>query len=204
MKVKDMVVDRCEISEISDFVQRWHYSKSVNGITSTQCFSLRYGGDLIGAMVFGALGMANAWRKYGEAESDVRELRRLCCIDETPKNTESFFIGKALRWMRKNTDVKVIVSYADQYYGHSGTIYQASNFRHVGMTAKGKVIVTPEKIYHDKAVRTYYRKKNGERVLKPFAVRLRKKLEDGEAYLDERPAKHIYVFDLRRKKRERL
>ena len=52
------------------------------------------------------------------------ELRRLCCIDETPKNTESYFIGRTLRWLRKNTGYKVVVSYADTHHGHEGTIYK--------------------------------------------------------------------------------
>ena len=39
------------------------------------------------------------------------ELRRLVCIDDTPKNTESYFIGKTLRWLKHNTDVEVVVSF---------------------------------------------------------------------------------------------
>lgn len=200
MKVREMNVDACSIQEVKDFVEKWHYSKNVNGITVTDCFMLKHDQTMIGAMIFGTLGMANAWRKYGENQDDVRELRRLCCIDETPKNTESFFIGRALRWLKHNTSVKTIVSYADQHHGHSGVIYQASNFQHVGMTARGKVIVTPEKVYHDKAIRTYYKKANGEKVLKPFALRLKKQLETGEAYYDDRPSKHIYVYELKRKR----
>ena len=88
-------------------------------------------------MIYGPLGMANAWRKYGESESDVIELRRLCCIDATPKCTESYFIGKTQRWLKKNTNYKIIVSYADAYHGHRGTIYKATNFKYEGLTSPG-------------------------------------------------------------------
>ena len=81
--------------------------------------------------------MPNIWKKYAKAERKVIELKRLCCIDNTPKNTESYFIGKTLRWLKQNTDYDLVVSYADTFYGHSGVIYKASNFKHVGMTTKG-------------------------------------------------------------------
>ena len=99
--------------------------------------------------------MHNQWMKYVDHEDELLELRRLCCIDKTPKNTESYFIGKTLRWLKKNTGVKRIVSYAEPFYEHSGTIYKASNFKHVGMSSDGKKILFEGKYYHDKCIRDY-------------------------------------------------
>lgn len=90
-------------------------------------------------MLFGKIAMANVWKKYAENESDLTELRRLVCIDDTPKNTESWFIGRALKWLKNNTDIKIVLSYADETHGHSGVIYKASNFNYCGITAKGKL-----------------------------------------------------------------
>ena len=42
----------------------------------------------------------------------------------------------------------------DTTYGHVGVIYKASNFKHVGMTAKGRVIMLDGKKYHDKTICT--------------------------------------------------
>jgi len=173
MNIKEMEVQPVKRSEIRSFIETWHYSKSINGVMDSYCFGLFYNGVLIGAMIYGRLGMANAWKKYGEKEEDVIELRRLCCIDDTPKNTESYFIGHTLRWLRDNTDIKTIVSYADCNYGHEGIIYKATNFTLLGKSSPGKIIVTDEgRIYHDKAIRTKY---NGK--LKPFAQALKEKLE---------------------------
>lgn len=183
-------VDRVEIRE---FIETWHYSGSINGLMSVHCFGLYAPeGSLVGGMIYGGLGMANAWKKYGERIEDVLELRRLACIDDTPRNAESFFIGKTLRWLKKNTKVKTIVSYADANYGHSGVIYQATNFEHRGMTAPGRVIIHEGRKYHDKAVRTKYK---GE--LKPFARRLKDALDRGDAYYEKQVPKHIYVKALR-------
>lgn len=183
-------VDRAEVKE---FIEKWHYSRSINGLMSSYCFGLYDGDTMVGAMIYGRLGMANAWKKYGDSIDDVLELRRLVLIDDTPRNSESYFIGHTLRWLKRNTKVKTIVSYADPNYGHSGVIYRATNFTHVGMTSPGRVIMWNGKKYHDKAIRTKYK---GE--LKPFAKRLRQALADGEASYKKQLPKHIYVLKLRK------
>jgi len=194
----DYVVKRTSIQEIRAFVEQWHYSGSINGLRVTYCFGLYDNDTLIGGMIYGGLGMANAWKKYADIETDVIELRRLCCIDDTPKNTESFFIGQTLRWVKKNTSIKVIVSYADAHYGHGGTIYRATNFEHIGMTGGGRVIIWGDKQYHDKTIRTYYTNKAGVKDLKPFAKRVKDALESGIAHYETRPPKHIYVMRIKR------
>ena len=177
---------------VRDFIEQHHYSHNINGLMSSYCFAMYDQQRMVGAMIYGKLGMANAWKKYGKSIDEVMELRRLVLVDDTPKNSESYFIGRTLRWLKANTAVTTIVSYADPNYGHSGVIYRATNFEHVGMTAPGKVIIWNGKKYHDKAIRTKYK---GE--LKPFAKRLRQALEDGEAHYAKQLPKHIYVKNLR-------
>ena len=189
--VKDFSVIHCERSEVKDFIEKWHYSKSINGLMSDYCFKLMYGDRMIGAMIYGRFAMANVWKKYSDSPEEVIELRRLCCIDDTPKNTESYFIGNTLRWLKKNTTIKTVISYADPEYGHEGIIYRASNFKDIGRTSAGKVIMYNGKKYHDKAVRTKYK---GE--LKPFSVRLRKALESGDAFYKKTEGKYIYEYKL--------
>jgi hypothetical protein len=191
--VRDYQVLLCDRKEIVGFVEHWHYSKNVNGLTTDYCFKLLDAdGNMIGAMIYGKIAMANVWKKYAQQESELIELKRLCCIDNTPKNTESFFIGHTLRWLKKNTGIKTVISYADMTYSHEGTIYKASNFVYCGMTAKGKVIMYNGKRYHDKTIRTKYK---GE--LKPFAVEIKKALETGDAKYVDTLGKHIYLYGLR-------
>lgn len=190
--VRDFKVFLCDRKEIVKFVEHWHYSKNVNGLTTDYCFKLLDSdGNMIGAMIYGKIAMANVWKKYAEKETDLIELKRLCCIDNTPKNTESFFIGGTLRWLKKNTTIKTVISYADMTYSHEGTIYKASNFKYNGMTAKGKVIMHNGKRYHDKTIRTKYK---GE--LKPFAKEIKKALENGSSEYVDTLGKHIYLYNL--------
>ena len=202
--VNDFVVRPVPIQTIRDFVERWHYSGNVNGLRVAQCFGLYYNDELIGAMIYGQVGMANAWNPYGDCEDDVVELRRLCCIDKTPKCTESYFIGKTLRWMKQNTKYKSIVSYADAFHNHSGIIYKATNFMYLGLTSPGKVIMLGDRQYHDKTIRTYYTNKYGEKKLKPFAQRVKTALETGEAKYVNTPGKHIFVYPLTKQMRKRF
>ena len=177
---------------VKEFIEKWHYSHSINGLRTSYCFALTSeNGKMIGAALFGALGMANNWKKFAEKELDVTELHRLCCIDDTLKNTESFFISRCLRWLKQNTDVKVVVSYADENHNHKGVIYQASNFKYLGTTAPSKMIQFGDRLYHDKAIRTKYK---GE--LKPFSKRLKDALEKGDAHYVDSKFKHVYVYRL--------
>jgi len=192
MIVKNFKVVLRERNEIRDFIEKWHYSKNINGLMSNYCFKLLdEDSNLIGAMIYGKIAMANVWKRYAEKESDLIELRRLCCIDDTPKNTESFFIGHTLRWLKKNTSIKTVISYADTTYNHSGIIYKASNFKNMGITSAGKVIMYEGKRYHDKTIRTTY---NGK--LKPFAQKIKSALEDGQATYVKTTGKYIYIYKL--------
>lgn len=195
-EVKNYKVFICRRKDIAGFISNWHYSKSVNGISSDYNFKLvDESNNLIGAMMYGKIGMADVWKKYAKKEEDLIELRRLCCIDNTPKNTESFFIGKTLKWLKHNTNFKKVISYADTTYNHEGTIYKASNFTHIGLTAKGRVIMFEGQRFHDKSLRTFHNKQR-----KPFAEKIRKALETGEAKYVETKPKHIYIYNLRRQK----
>lgn len=191
-RVKNFKIVLCHRSEVRDFIEYWHYSKNINGLTTDYCFKLLdEASNLIGAIIYGKIAMANVWKKYANKEADLIELKRLCCINNTPKNTESFFIGGTLKWLKKNTNIKTVISYADTTYGHSGGIYKATNFASHGMTAKGRVIMYEGKRYHDKTIRTKY---NGE--LKPFANKIKNALLSGDAQYIDTKGKHIFIYNL--------
>ena len=191
MKARDLEINDCPVSDVRKFIEENHYSKSINGVKITQCFAVTHKGMLCGAVLLGQLS-TTAWKKFGDSEAEVLELRRLVLLDECGRNSESRVIGYCLRWIKKNIkQVKTIVSYADPMHGHSGVIYRASNFKMVGMTPDDKGYYDPEldKTYHSRAMRTKYK---GE--YKPFVKRLRKKLEDGLLETIILKGKYSYVY----------
>ena len=107
MSLREWSVKLVDRSDVSDFIEKWHYSKSINGCIADYCYALYTPqGVMAGAMFFGRMAMANQWRRFSDNECSVIELRRLCCIDDTPKNTESFFIGRGVKNAEKRLGVR--------------------------------------------------------------------------------------------------
>ena len=88
LKVRKFTVEPVPRSAIQPFVEKWHYSHSTNGVQHTQCFALFDGMTMIGAMIYALPSMKATAAKYNPI-NPLRcwELRRLCCIDDTPTNT---------------------------------------------------------------------------------------------------------------------
>jgi hypothetical protein len=139
-----------------------------------------------------------AWKKFSDGENKVLELRRLVILDNAGKTSESHIISKTIKYLKKHFPlIEIIVSYADPMYGHTGTIYKASNFEYVGVSAADVGYFDPEngKTYHSRALRTKYK---GD--YKPFVKKLRSKLESGLLKKVELPGKHCYVYRMERRK----
>lgn len=169
----------------------------MNGLHISYCFKLMDGNTMIGAMVYGTLGMNGVAQKYTPNPSKILELKRLVCIDDTPKNTESYFIGWTLRWLQRNTDLEMIISYADKTFGHEGVVYKATNFEFVGETSTGRVIMCNGRRYHDKTLRN---KHNGK--LKPIAIELTRALDGGDARYVDTLTKNIYIYKFKKRKQK--
>ena len=153
MKVTDFNIEPVDRKVIQSFIHKWHYSHDTNGIQQRQCFALYNDNKIIGAMMYAIPSMPNTAKKYNPDNPErCWELRRLCCIDDTPTNTESYFIGQTLRWLRQNTDTEVIVSYADLEQGHQGIIYKASNFHYLGQSGGGQILMVDGKKYHARSL----------------------------------------------------
>ncbi len=208
IKVSDFTVEAVPKKTVTSFIEKWHYSHYAGGIQHRQCFAL-YSPDgkfglprMIGCMIYGQPAMSNTAAKYHPDNPDrCWELRRLCCIDDTPTNTESFFIGKTLRWLKQNTDAEVIVSYSDLQQGHEGVVYKASNFINVGQTPPGQALMVDGKQYHDRSMRSK----------RPFARALKRRWdakqngkEDDGIYFEETKSKNIYVYYLNKKLKKKM
>jgi hypothetical protein len=59
------------------------------------------------------------------------------------------------------------------------------------MTNKGRVIMFEGRRYHDKTIRTKYKGN-----LKPFAIKIKNALIEGNANYVETLGKHIYIYNL--------
>ena len=212
MKVTDFVVEHVNRKAVTSFIEKHHYSHNINGIQSYYHFGLYTEGKfglpkMIGAMLYAMPSMPATAAKYNPINPDkCFELRRLVCIDDTPTNTESYFIGQTFKWLKKNTDIEVIVSYADLEQGHEGVIYKASNFIHLGNNGGGRVLMVDGKKFHARSM---------NQKQKPYGRELKRRWENKEGhkfwdskeenmyYQDVKP-KNIYVYYLNKKIKKKL
>ena len=110
-----------------------HYLHSLPGGTSL-AFGVFLDRRLVGVVTLGA-GPANAYRLVqGAGRDDYLALTRLWLADDLPSNSESKVLGIVIRSMRRRTDLKFLVTYADPSQGHVGTIYQATNWLYTGLS----------------------------------------------------------------------
>jgi hypothetical protein len=194
MLTRELAIASCSLSDVRAFVEAHHYSGSVNGVKITICYRVDHCGVLVGAVIYGQMS-TTAWKKFGQSEAEVLELRRLVLVDEAPKNSESRVVGWTLRHIRKNLpNVNIVVSYADPHHGHTGVIYRASNFKYLGESASDTGFYNPitNKTYHSRALRTKY---NGD--YKPFVKELRFLKDMGILQPVVLPGKHCYVYPIR-------
>lgn len=176
-------------TEVEDFVKQWHYSKSIRSQQQKHVFKLVDKHDrLVGVAIYG-----NPMSRHYDSLETI-ELRRLCLIDDTPRNTESFFIAKTLKWLEKNTKYTQVVSFADPNNGHVGTIYKASNFEYTGLEDNGNPRIVQ---YGDKSIhlRQYYQKKDGEYTKN--ALELQSAVKQGKAEIVKQERKHKYLYYFR-------
>lgn len=194
MALQGYFVEHIDFSEsVRKFILKWHYSDYAN-IQAKETFGLFREGaflpELVGVCVYTRpAGAAAANKYYPQDPNKCLELRRLCLIDDTPKNAESFFVGRTLKWLRKNSEWKFVVSYADPEQGHEGTIYKASNFKYEGVTSPGSSLMVDGKMFHIRTLTMLDR---------PYGVEINERYKAGDPNIKivKTKPKHIYTYQL--------
>jgi hypothetical protein len=126
---------------------------------------------------------------------DVLELTRLWIHDKEPKNTASFFLGRTFKWLRENTEIKVLISYSDPMYNHIGIIYQATNWLYQGNNTKlvkSYMYKINNKWLHSRTITTKYGSLKTD-ILEKIDPKFERKLM---------PKKHRYLYILNKKDRK--
>ena len=203
MSVTEYTVEQIPRKSIVSFIEKHHYSHNVNGVQSIYHFGLFREGNfglptMIGAMMYAYPSMPSTAAKYNPINPNrCLELRRLVCVDDTLKNTESYFIGQTFKWLKEYTDMEVIVSFADTHYGHDGVIYKATNFEYLGETSKGQVLMVDGKEMHSRSMNQKKR---------PYSREIKRRYDNGDEniFFKDRSPKKIYVYYLNKKIKRKI
>ena len=202
-KLEGYTIELVPRSAIQSFIEKYHYSHNTNGVQGLECFALFAPGNfniprMGGAIMYAIPSMPNTAKAYNPIHPDkCVELRRLVCLDEAPKNSESFFIAQTIKWLRQNTDYEVIISFADKEHGHTGVIYRASNFEFIGETGAGRVLVVDGKEYHSRSL---------SQPRKPYSriIRARWEAKDPDVFFRKRKSKNRFIYYLKKGIRKKI
>lgn len=128
-------------SVADDFLKKNHYlAQQGNGFLCKVSHGLFDDTlHLIGVITWGwcsafqtLIGLFDGYERYSD-QSGIWELTRLAMDDKRKeKNLTSWFVAHSIKMLRKEYEVKAIISYADSTY-HHGYIYQATNFKYYGL-----------------------------------------------------------------------
>jgi hypothetical protein len=149
----DYTIDRVSKSEAAELLLRFHYLKDISkgfksgynyGLYKKNDFSPLNIGGIQGVCIFTGLPVPEiakgAFGLERHEQQGLFELSRLCIHPDTQQgeyNITSWFVSKAIKRLRNETEVKAIISYADSDH-HSGTIYRACNFKYCGLSEPKK------------------------------------------------------------------
>lgn len=139
----DFHIETITKNQAKEILLKYHYLKDISkGFKSGKNYGLFNGGELVGSIIFSGFPVPELSKgMLGLERTDQKglfELSRLCIEPETQKteyNITSWFVAKAIKQLKKEENVRIILSYADNDF-HSGTIYRACNFRYYGLTDK--------------------------------------------------------------------
>ena len=145
----DFYIDRISKKDAEELLLTYHYLKDYSkgyksgynyGLFRKNDFSPLNIGGPVGVCIFTGLPVPEvAQGAFGLARNEQEglfELSRLCIHPDTQQseyNITSWFVSRAIKQLRKDTQVKAIISYADNDF-HTGTIYRACNFKYCGLT----------------------------------------------------------------------
>jgi len=124
------------------FLEKFHYISKIGNNSIKLGFELN--DKLIGVITYGHIVRNETATRLNLNSNQILELSRLCIHPAyQKKNFASWMISKSIGFVKTHPNIKLLVSFADTTFNHSGTIYKASNW-----TLDG--VVKPSYWYVDK------------------------------------------------------
>lgn len=177
-------------------VEHWHYSARMPSPPLVSYGAWEHS-RYIGAVIFGRGGAPHLASSFAVGPYEIAELVRIALrVHDAPVSQIGAAAVAALR--RSAPGLRVLVSYADPYYGHHGGIYQAMNWLYLGTTSPAPMYrhrATGELLHSRSVSPSGYKRHYGVRKPSP---------RTDQCDLVRMPGKHRYVLPLDRPMRRRL
>jgi hypothetical protein len=124
-----------------DLVQRFHYAAGGSNTATYMHGLFRRGAETcLGVAWWIPPTRTAAQATYPPRWQGVLALSRLVVAPEVPKNAATFLLASS-RKMIDRERWPCLVTYADKWRGHTGTIYRSDNWEYVGLTKAERTYV---------------------------------------------------------------
>ena len=145
MAKENFTIKKITKTEASEIILKYHYLKDISkSFKSGYNYGLFKQNNLIGVIIYNGFPVPELVKGMFGLERNQQkgmfELSRLCLhpkIQKEEHNLASWFVARSIKLLRTETEVRVILSYADNDF-HSGIVYRACNFDYYGLTEKRK------------------------------------------------------------------
>lgn len=125
--------------------RHWHYTGTIPA-SKTIKIGVWEKGRFIGCVIFSRGSNPSIGRPFGLKQTEVCELTRIALRKHT--TPVSKLISLALKMLvRKSPNLKLVISYADMGQGHLGIVYQAANWKYLGVSSSHQYILGNKKIH---------------------------------------------------------
>lgn len=127
-------LDWCSYEAAKYAVMNWHYSKTMP-LPPLVKIGVWEDDKFIGVILFARGNTPTLGNSYSLSQIEICELVRVAlCIHLSPV---SKIVSIAIKMLKKHAPgLRLVVSFADPYHGHNGSIYQAMNWIYTGETGK--------------------------------------------------------------------
>lgn len=194
MSKSDLRIDWATHAAAKYACENWHYSKSIPVPPLVKVGAWEKG-KFIGTVIFSRGASSNLMKPYGLEQTEGCELTRIALakhdvpVSRIVKLATQFLI-------KRNPELRLIVSFADPQYGHHGGVYQAGNWIFVGNTASGKEYWHNGKRFHGRQV-----SEKGWNIQQGVK---RKTVRPSECDIVNTPGKHRYLMPLDAEMRKQI
>jgi len=142
--------------------KKFHYARSVP--VNTLGFSVfNEENQWCGVILYGTGANYNMAKEFNLKQGQVLELVRVALNGK--QGITSKALALSLRMLAKHAPLcRLVVSYADLDQGHTGTIYQATNWYYGGIRMEGKKdgsFIVNGKRYHGRVISNWVKRKGG-------------------------------------------
>ena len=201
-KIKNMEIKEISELEALEIIFDNHYSKIMPRLSKH--FLGGYVEDNLVAVItlgWGVQPLNTIKKLFPSLKSkDYYEIGKMCLLEEMPKNSESIFLSKIIKFVKDNYKwVKVIYTWADGILGKPGYIYQASNFLYGGYIMTDLYISETGEKVHPRTAQGVMNVRDGfdigRRPDKDFLIK------NGWNHYRGKQFRYVYFCDKRYKKR---